>query len=599
MAETDDQIQTTSFAFYSTNLPTGVTGESISATFVYNYYTRDEGVSETTSLDGAQLDTDEYNFIVENYERKTFPRQVNLTIKPPEFSQKVTLSPKELAPIRNSINDFLIYEEAPFNKKFSSIIVHDTSIDEKIYEQAAAGSRGNSSFSAGLSFNTSSAPLSGITADYLNNANLQSAGVRFSKAQTRQEVIDSYANDVKSISLGITINTLFISDLVHTVERWQSSAFTDEYAATFDNCDNTQATSRSAEDPLNITRAALDPVIPVYSITTGFTGKKLEHVGFLIEKYGEQLDGTTLRYEDVYIWNPDETSYTDPNVRYGAVYKYMLRSLYRGSIAVKNAARPGVAVSTGKVIIASTGTFTSTACLEKVPPNPPNNLTFQQTLDGMYIRWNFPINPQKDIKRFQVFRRRSINEPFELIQEINFDKSILPYTSGEIVPDELVTLANGPIKHYLDRDFQKLNSDFIYAVCCIDAHGYSSAYSEQFRVRFDMLNAKLLISRVSTENSPKPYPNVNIVGDFFEDIIKSSGLSRIRLYFDPEYPDVVDTSGKSLKLINASSDGETAYKLVLTEVNLAQSQTVDIKLSDKRLSATGIPPSQAKFYTKR
>jgi hypothetical protein len=238
-------------------------------------------------------------------------------------------------------------------------------------------------------------------------------------------------------------------------------------------------------------------------------------------------------------------------------------------------------------------------CIESIPPNPPNNITFQQTLNGLYIRWNFPINKQKDIKRFQVFRRTSITDPFELIQEINFDQTLLPYTSGENVPEELVLRADGPIKHYLDRDFQKLNSDFIYAICCIDAHGYSSALSEQFRVRFDRLNAKLLISRVSTEGAPKPYPNVNILGDFFTDLIKSSGSRRISLYFDPEYPDVTDVNGKSLKLINVGGDGSTSYKLVLTEVNLAQSQVVDIKLSDRRIDINGIPPSQARFYTAR
>jgi hypothetical protein len=151
----------------------------------------------------------------------------------------------------------------------------------------------------------------------------------------------------------------------------------------------------------------------------------------------------------------------------------------------------------------------------------------------------------------------------------------------------------------LDTDFVKLNSDFIYAVCCIDAHGYSSAYSEQFRVRFDQLNAKLLITRVSTADAPKAYPNVNILGDFFEDLITSSGLKRIRLYFDPEYPDVLDQNGRSLKLLNISRGDETAYKLVLTEANLALNQTINIKIADNKLSKLGIPPSQARFYTAR
>jgi hypothetical protein len=108
-----------------------------------------------------------------------------------------------------------------------------------------------------------------------------------------------------------------------------------------------------------------------------------------------------------------------------------------------------------------------------------------------------------------------------------------------------------------------------------------------------------LITRVSTADAPKAYPNVNILGDFFEDLITSSGLKRIRLYFDPEYPDVLDQNGRSLKLLNISRGDETAYKLVLTEANLALNQTINIKIADNKLSKLGIPPSQARFYTAR
>jgi hypothetical protein len=597
MATTLDQVQTISFPFYSTNLPTGTAGESISSTFVYNYYTRDEGVSEVTALDGLQRDTDEYNFIVENYERNTYPRQVNLVITSPHYRSKTTLTRGEIALIEKNLSFHIVYEEAPFNKKFNSIIVNDTSIDEKIYEQSTSTGRNSRIIEAGATEIISESTPGESQTDFLNNAKLQSAGIRFSKAQARKEVVDSYANDVKAINLGLSINALFVSDFVKTVERWQTSVFTDEYAASFGDADQSQSVSRNAEDPLNIARKELDVVIPAYAKVIGDGAETLTHVGYIIEKYGEQIDGTTRRYDDIYIWNPEETSYTDTHVRYGAVYKYRLRSLYRAKIQTKVSGTTKVALSS--VIIASTGTFTSLSCVESVPPGPPNNLTFQQTLDGLYMRWNFPSNPQKDVKRFQVFRRMSIDEPFMMIQEINFDKTVLPYTTGEIVPEELVTIADGPVKHYLDTDFVKLNSDFIYAVCCIDAHGYSSAYSEQFRVRFDQLNAKLLITRVSTADAPKAYPNVNILGDFFEDLITSSGLKRIRLYFDPEYPDVLDQNGRSLKLLNISRGDETAYKLVLTEANLALNQTINIKIADNKLSKLGIPPSQARFYTAR
>jgi len=183
-----------------------------------------------------------------------------------------------------------------------------------------------------------------------------------------------------------------------------------------------------------------------------------------------------------------------------------------------------------------------------------------------------------------------------LLKEINFDKTILPYTSGENVPDSKTQIENGPVKHYLDNDFFEIESDYIYALCCIDAHGYSSSFSEQFRVRFDKITGKLIITRVSSEGAPKPYPNVKVEGDFFDDLIKDSGHSRVRIYFDPEYLDVT-RDGNSLSLISQTGYLGVNYRLSLTEINLGQNQSVDISITDNTIGADGIPVSIAKFYS--
>jgi hypothetical protein len=105
---------------------------------------------------------------------------------------------------------------------------------------------------------------------------------------------------------------------------------------------------------------------------------------------------------------------------------------------------------------------------------------------------------------------------------------------------------------------------------------------------------------VSPEGAPKPYPNVNVLGDFFSDLIKDSSHSRIRLYFDPEYLNVTNNEGRSLNLISKSNMGLVNYRLSLTELNLAQTQNIDIYVSDNRLGTAGaIPPSIARFYIGR
>jgi hypothetical protein len=588
-----------SIPFYYVYLPSD---ESISAGFVYNYYTRDEGVSEAafTSLDAIDADSDQYAFVVENWEEGVYPRQVNLTFTSGNAFPDAPLEAGVLAAAVDQRK--VVYEDAPFENGFSSIIVHDTSIDSLVYESTRA-IRPESRRS-----------ISDTTRDFLNVQKLQSAGLRFSKAQTRQEITALYDSDVKSLNLGISLNNFFVNDVVKTSSRWQSSVFSDEFAYTLDDTQATQRDAReSAVNPFSITENEIDiQVDSIYStfiradVSSGIGVNLIDYgtefasgkVGYIIEKYGEQIDGSTLRYPDIIIEDPSQKSYLDPYVRYGGVYKYRVRTVYRTTVIGVDESDletfEGYDISV--ILFATTGEYTTVQCVEKIPPQPPINISFQQTLSGLYIRWNFPINTQKDIKRFQVFRRESLSDPFELLKEINFDKTILPYTSGENVPDSKTQIENGPVKHYLDNDFFEIESDYIYALCCIDAHGYSSSFSEQFRVRFDKITGKLIITRVSPEGAPKPYPNVKVEGDFFDDLIKDSGHSRVRIYFDPEYLDVT-RDGNSLSLISQTGYLGVNYRLSLTEINLGQNQSVDISITDNTIGADGIPVSIAKFYS--
>lgn len=589
ITETDILIATSSASipFYQITLPVA---EIIKAKFDYKYYTRDEGVSEEVSLDAVDAESDQYDFIMENWEEGVTPREVKLTLVTRDIYATELLAP---GTITNALRDGKInFEDAPFSTRYSSIIVHDTSIDEKIYNIISGTSDKQTSLAKGI----------------LNVANLQSAGYRFSKAQTREQVTNLYETDIKDANLSISLNNLFINDIVKTSLAWQASAYSDEFLSVLPEAQTQQDEERTKALPnvLTISESEIDTEITsIFNIFSrvdplkGATSRSsyTRKVGYIIEKYGEQLDGSNLKYPDIVIEDPQATSYVDSAVRYGATYSYKLRTVYKTLIITTNPDDAGLGTSyfISTVLIASTGKFTTVKCVETTPPLPPNNITFQQTLSGLYIRWNFPINPQKDIKRFQIFRRPNIDSPFSLIKELNFDTTILPYTTGETVPNERVVKFQGPIKHYLDSDFNDIDSDYIYALCAIDAHGYSSAFSEQFRVRFDKLTAKILITRISTEGAPKPYPNVNILGDFFSDVIKDSGHKRVRVYFDPEYKEIT-RNGTPLNLISASTAGKVTYQINMTEINLGQSQTINIVVNDALVTQNGIPISLARFY---
>ena len=181
-----DVTSSISTPFYQISLPEG---DKISAQFVYNYYTRNEGVSEKVFLDPVDAESDQYRFVMENWENGVFPRQVNLSFRSLSSYPSTTLDPGILT---NAVrSEKIIYEDAPFSSRFSGVSVHDTSIDEKIY----------------LSFSESDREdPSERSRDFLNVSKLQSSGYRFSKAQTRQGISDLYDQDVKSINLSISVS---------------------------------------------------------------------------------------------------------------------------------------------------------------------------------------------------------------------------------------------------------------------------------------------------------------------------------------------------------------------------------------------------------
>jgi hypothetical protein len=55
-------------------------------------------------------------------------------------------------------------------------------------------------------------------------------------------------------------------------------------------------------------------------------------------------------------------------------------------------------------------------------PNPPSVLVAEyiHSQSGLRLEWAHPSNPSRDIKKYQVFRRKSLLSPFEIIAEYDF-----------------------------------------------------------------------------------------------------------------------------------------------------------------------------------
>ena len=119
------------------------------------------------------------------------------------------------------------------------------------------------------------------------------------------------------------------------------------------------------------------------------------------------------------------------------------------------------------------------------------------------------------------------------------------------------------------------DSTYIYALCSIDAHDFSSNYSQQFAMSFDRYKNKLVKQLISPSGAPKAYPNFYLlpgigvgVGNtnLTVDAMKDSSHTQMKIYFDPEYLGVRNSEGKPLRLIDTDSNG-ALYKLQIINVD--------------------------------
>ena len=118
------------------------------------------------------------------------------------------------------------------------------------------------------------------------------------------------------------------------------------------------------------------------------------------------------------------------------------------------------------------------------------------------IEWTHPFNKQEDIKYYQVFRRARRDEGFKLIKQYNFQDARPAIPLPEKIPEYLIIRSQYPVSSCQDEEFT-LDSNFIYSVCSVDAHGMSSGYSEQFQVRWDRSTGKLDTRMLSEAGAAK------------------------------------------------------------------------------------------------
>ena len=616
----------------------------VSSKFQYNYFVADETVSRDVVVDGESRTS----FTTLSDDASEVERRAQLVeVGLPRFNT-IEWTPTELESILDSNEDRLelvdftvsiadnvnniLFEEIMTSNQYSGINFQDAEGLTKLADIAkiainsselpfefASSTTSNSTSDSNLDVVNSyleavgaSTGLDSIAKETMRVAlaSYQSMGALsfFNQSEERTALVnDSFSNTSTTFDLGVSVSNVLAGRCGEAWSRDGGSSFFEEIHSIRDTLSAISSAAIAGSTAGSISDDDYDisatPVMYRLSEnmadqTTGdqYTARV---VGYLIEKDEVDEDGSVLSLAPIIVENPLAGDAVDPNIIYGRGYRYRVRTIAYLEFSAINV-YPGnesrnQTVIVG-VLIASRPSKTTTAiCIERIPPPPPVDIEF--IYDGktksLDMVWSMPVNRQRDIKQFRIFRREAISSRYELIKNYFFDDSAKLSKTTEIPdPDSLIAstaakmsgalvqVTDNPQLIYRDRDFNH-NSSYIYSIVSVDARGLSSNYSAQSRVTYDIFKSRLNVDYISRSGAPIPYPNLYLRSDLFQDTIRTSGLNQLTIYFDPEYLSVQDTDGEDLDIL-ATSDDNPSYKISMLNLDSQKAKLIDIYIKDIR-----------------
>jgi hypothetical protein len=504
--------------------------------FVYNYFQRDEstngsptssGIVSGRTITSIDLSTDAGKSSLSRYVILTW--NPHFTIDDDEvlvhefFEHTISLHHDD-----GEIN----YEDSEKSSMFSSINFQDKSSEGNYYNFYPSDdiTRGTSVVTdAKISLNEKSQPIQGSDGTFTT------------------DIFNKGINRVQSLNLSVIIGNEVLSSIKKQISEDSTSPFADDIANSgsvtdyIDRSIDTFTSTTSTPDGEKLIFSNAREIIwfkesyeTVPSEDTDYHQHRVGIKGYIIEKRESDLDSIITDHPPIFIDGKDINLYIDAEVKYGSLYQYFVRTVYVSQFNMIEISEDDTTYKRYTAIIASKGSNKiDFLARDFEPPKPPENLQFRffTGFDSLRIGWDYPINLQKDIKRVQIYRRDSINDPFSLLREYDFDdssrKEYSPASGNEstvrIVDDTIIDSSTGEfIKiapgFFYDVEFNE-NSKFIYALATIDAHGLTSMYSDQFEVSYDNLTNKVKTNFVSPHGAPKQYPNMKLKLDAFPDII--------------------------------------------------------------------------------
>lgn len=389
------------------------------------------------------------------------------------------------------------------------------------------------------------------------------------------------------------INDKFIQDIILKSVSDPTSPYMNELSHKLRSLDEIQGSARQNRQPDVLSDDEYTPNIVPISINRISSGKfasAIKIIGYIIDKWELQPDKSYKECEPIIIAGSNLKSAVDAKIKYGGFYSYSIRAIALAQFQSIDEETSQIYAISG-LVSSRPSQKIYVKCLENRAPPPPTDVDFvwDYRENKLSIMWSFPITSQRDIKRFQVFKRSSIYDPFELQIEYDFDDSELPSPRREYPRKSHVIALESPLTVYRDDEFTK-QSVAIYSLCSIDAHDFSSNYSVQYVIWFDETKNKLMKKLLSPAGAPKPYPNFYLIEgastsvgetNLTNDSMKDSGHSFCKVYFDPEYLSVKGKGNDDLNLW-ATLQTSGSYQLQFINVDRQKSQVFSIEIDDLR-----------------
>jgi hypothetical protein len=602
------------------------------ATFSYNFFTPDESVNDTGGVPSPALSRPGANvdaaFIQWSLTR--VPREVNFSFSLPKLADignvvsaqaqrdnaNRTTGAQDGSLILRNI-DKVINEDYFAINGFVAVNFHDGEIDNKIHylvsgvlatqalESEHPDSTSHYKAAQGLTavlpntikphFVSRALTIPDLAYGaqfYLPPTSPVGATGGYQRPTTAVRFINSYYDRLKRVAVNAQINAKLLQGLIDKTIRDPTTSMAADvshmhgFARSARQATNQRFSPAVAENDYK----TFVPYIDIQKRKTALHHQKYgkEIVGFIIDKFEVLVDGTTVPLPPIVVDSPHVAMSGDFRVKFNTRYCYAIRTIAQLTLPAIDDNNGDVA--TVRVLISSKPSnkvYVQTTKFDAPPPPGDIDLVWNYETNKLLVTWAFPVWSQQDIKQFQVFRRSSLDHPFQLQKSYNFDDSSVKFPDNENPDPRLVEYLTSPCQFYVDDDFDATvyiseAKSFIYAVTCIDAHGLSSPLSAQYRVWFDPFKNKLQMQHVSHLGAPKSYPNLYLDGDVFVNTVKVSGphSKQMKLYFNPEYYYLYDDQNRMQPVLATLQRGGS-YQLQFINTDNGKSQSINVTIDDQ------------------